>query len=123
LSKICAFVVREAGEAGLDDTAAYGVELAVDEACTNIIEHAYGGEGKGEIECTARATKDGLVIILRDKGKAFDPTGVPDPDVNAPLEKLPSRGAGLFLMRKMMDEVHFEFRKGKGNTLTMLKRR
>lgn len=123
MPKICEFAVRIAKEAGLSEAAAYQIELAVDEACTNIVEHAYGGKEKGDIECTCQVTDKGLKIVLRDTGIPFDPTAVPEPDLSTPLEDLDPGGAGLFLMRKMMDEVHFKFDKKSGNTLTMVKYR
>jgi serine/threonine-protein kinase RsbW len=123
ISRICEFAVAAAADAGLDSNAAYAVELAVDEACTNIIEHAYGGEGRGDIIITCEASPTGLTVILQDYGKPFNPDKIPVPNPKASLSKVQPRGAGLFLIRKMMDEVHFEFSKEKGNRLTMVKRK
>lgn len=122
VSRICEFVVDAAREAGLDENAAYAVELAVDEACTNIIEHAYRGEGVGEIECTVQPIPGKLTVTLRDFGRSFNPDKIPVPNPKAPLKDLKSRGAGLYLIRKMMDEVKFEFSKTDGNRLTLVKR-
>ena len=121
LAKIGAFVVQAAKEAGLDEKATYAVELAVDEACSNIIEHAYGGEGKGEISCSCQITANGLTIVLKDQGRPFKPDKVPSPNVKVPLNKLNPRGAGLYLIRNMMDDVQFKFSKDEGNVLTMSK--
>ena len=123
LAKITDFVIRAARSAGLDQAALYAVEMAVDEACANIIQHAYGGEGKGDIECTCQIGADELTVTLRDDGSPFDPSGVPEPDVNAPLEERDEGGLGLYLIRKVMDEVHFEFSTDSGNTLTLVKRK
>lgn len=123
LTKICDFVVQAAKEAGLGEKAVYAVQLAVDEACSNIIEHAYGGEGIGDIQCSCETTKDRFSIILHDQGKPFVPKSIPEPDLNAPLDEVKPRGAGLFLMHKLMDEVHFEFSEDEGNTLTLVKNR
>lgn len=123
LSKISEFVVGAAQAAGLNDAAIYAVDLAVDEACSNIIEHAYQGEGKGEIICTCEILDDGLKIILRDNGRPFHPEKVPAPNTGVPLKEVHPRGAGLYLIRKMMDEVDFEFNRKMGNTLTMIKRK
>jgi len=95
----------------------------VDEACTNIIEHAYGGEGRGDIEITWRISGDRLTVILHDYGRQFDPTDVPPPDIGASLEDRNARGLGLYFMRRLMDEVEFEFTPGSGNVLTMVKYR
>lgn len=123
LEKISAFVQKIAREAGLDESAAYAVELAVDEACSNIIEHAYGAEGVGNIECSYKIDGQGLTIILRDFGKPFEPGKVRKPKLKAPLKKVNSSGLGVFLMHRMMDEIHYEFSPHNGNVLTMVKYR
>lgn len=109
LAEISEFVKRAAKAAGLGEDAIYGVELAVDEACSNIIEHAYGDENSGEIQCTCEITTKGFKITLRDKGKAFDPDSVPKPKIDVPLIEREPGGLGLFFISKMMDEVHYEF--------------
>jgi serine/threonine-protein kinase RsbW len=123
VARICEFASKMALKAGLDDMAAYSVELAVDEACTNIIEHAYGGEGKGDIQISCQILKDGLKVILKDEGRAFKPENVPVPNPKARLKEVKARGAGLFLIRKLMDEVHFDFSEAEGNRLTLIKRK
>lgn len=123
LAGIRKFVSEAAEEAGFDDKEIYAVELAVDEACTNIIEHAYGGEGKGEIICICNDINNGIEIILRDDGKQFDPADVKPPDFSVELEKLKPRGAGIFLIRNMMDDVDFKFSRESGNELRMVKRK
>jgi len=123
LAAISEFVVRAAEAAGLDAHAIYAVQMAVDEACSNIIEHAYGGEGHGTIECTCRIKDDELTVTLRDHGRPFDPTSVPEPDLHASLEERSGGGLGLYFMRQLMDEVHFEFTPDPGNVLTMVKRK
>lgn len=120
LQKIADFVRREARAAGLDEDAVYQVELAVDEACTNIIEHGYGGEGKGNIEFRIMKQNHALLIEIRDNGRSFNPGKVAEPNFNLPIEEVQERGVGLFLIRKVMDSVHFEFGP-KGNTLTLVK--
>ena len=123
LAVIRKFVFQAASEAGFNEKEIYAVELAVDEACSNIIEHAYGGEGKGEIECTCNDTNDGLEIIIRDDGRPFDPGLIPSPNFSVDLDELEPRGAGLFLIRNMMDDVDFVFSENKGNELRMVKRK
>jgi serine/threonine-protein kinase RsbW len=123
LAQICAFISGMAEKAGLSDSATYAVQLAVDEACSNIVEHAYGKEGIGDIQCTCEVDDGNLKIVLQDQGRPFDPNVVPEPARNAPLDEVKPGGAGLFLMRKLMDEVHFEFTLDRGNILTMIKRK
>ncbi len=123
LSRIREFVAAVARKAGLDRGAVYAVQLAVDEACSNIIEHAYAGKKNGHIECTCLGSDEGVTVILRDWGRAFDPNTVPEPKIGVPIEELTPRGAGLYLIRNLMDEVRFEFSEKDGNTLTMVKRK
>lgn len=123
LVKISEFVARSVEAAGFDDPAAYCVLLAVEEACSNIINHGYGGEGKGDIKCSCEVTDDELIITLRDWGETSCPTSAPEPNFDVPLENLKLKGAGLILINKIMDEVHFESAPDNGNVLVMVKRR
>ena len=123
LAIICEYVRQAAEQAGLSEKAAYEVETAVDEAFANIIDHAYGGEGKGDIECSCLIDEKGLTIQLRDHGHEFNPSRIKPPNIKAPLSKRKDRGLGLYLMRQWMDVVTFEFSKTQGNLLTMVKYR
>ena len=123
LAAINQFVTRVAETAGLGTKAIYAVQMAVDEACSNIIEHAYGGEGRGPIECTCLVHDDQLIVILGDYGCPFDPSSVPRPNLCPNLDKRSSGGLGLFFIRQLMDHVLFESKPGAGNTLTLIKRR
>lgn len=123
LEKICDYVTDYAKLAGLNEKEVYAVQLAVDEASTNIIEHGYGNECPNRIDVTCDIQENGLKVVIFDDAEPFDPGSVPDPDINVPLEELKSRGLGIFLMRKMMDEVHYQSSPEKGNTLTMVKHR
>jgi serine/threonine-protein kinase RsbW len=123
LEKISELVVQAARQAGLNEHETYQVDLAVDEACCNIIDHAYGGEGLGEMTCSIEIHPDKLTVILMDRGRPFDPSKVPDPQLDAPLEKVKRRGAGFYLMRKIMDELHFEHTPEGGNVLVLVKKK
>lgn len=96
--------------------------MAVDEACSNIIEHAYGGEGKGSIRCTCSVTDQELKVVLQDTGQSFDPSSVPRPNLSDNIDEREAHGLGLYFIRQWMDEVFFETA-DKWNTLTMVKRR
>lgn len=122
LSEISKFVVEAAQEAGLDEQEIYEVDLAVDEACCNIIDHAYGGENLGEMQCSVDVGENTLTVVLKDRGRPFDPSRVPLPVYDVPIEQLKRRGVGFFLMHKVMDELHFETSSENGNTLVMVKR-
>ena len=122
LDAIREFAAQAARDAGMDDSGIYAVELSMDEACTNIIEHAYEGMDEGDIECTCNSDKNALTIIIRDHGKPFDPSTLTPPDLEADLDSRPVGGLGVFLMKKLMDEVRFEPLGELGNVLTLVKR-
>jgi serine/threonine-protein kinase RsbW len=122
LPEIGEFVEQEARSAGLDERQSYDVQLAVDEAVTNIIEHGYGEGQKGSIECSCQPRSGGLEITLKDESDFFDPDEVRAFVPGKPLTELSDRGAGLYLIKRLMDEVKFTRRKPGGNTLRLLKR-
>ena len=126
IRSVCKFVARGAEQSGLDDTAVFHVELACDEACTNIIEHAYGAEDIGEIRVSWQVEDDRFVITLHDNGRSFDLGELPgEDDVPFPsdsVDDIQEGGLGLHFMRKLMDEISFDFDKITGNTLIMVKR-
>ncbi len=122
LSSIAEFVRFEAKEADLSYKDIFELETAVDEAVSNIIEHAYGGEGIGEISCTCTQVEDGILITLEDYGQPFDPSCVPVPDLNTQLKNRKNHGLGYYLMCQLMDEVKFEYKENQ-NRLTLFKRR
>jgi serine/threonine-protein kinase RsbW len=121
LEGISEFIVEKAQKAGFSPNDVYAIQTAVDEACSNIIDHAYGGENKGEIFIKVKETKENLKIVLRDQGEPFDPENVPEPDLTSALEHRKERGLGIFFMQKLMDEVIFEFSEKRGNKLTLVK--
>jgi anti-sigma regulatory factor (Ser/Thr protein kinase) len=95
------------------------LELAVVEAATNVVRHAYGGRG-GRVEL--ELTRDGAAIALSvvDSGSAFDPTGVPaprEPDPGDP-STWPEGGMGLPIIRAACDELHY-LSEGGRNRLTL----
>jgi len=119
LSVIADFISSSMSQLGIDADV-LEVQMAVDEACTNIIEYAYSGEG-GIINITCDVWDNNFVVTIRDKGKPFDPSSVPPPSLEADLEKRRIGGLGIYLMRKFMDDVSYSFDAEKGNTLVMRK--
>ncbi len=104
-----------AGAVAIDD-----LVQAVDEAACNIVLHGYQNRA-GEIEATA-ALKDGQIEVrLLDRGREFDPTAVPAPDLDVhPIVRRPG-GMGVHLMRLGTDAVHHRSRPGGGNELTLVR--
>lgn len=117
------FVGGIARVGGFDERDVYNIQLATDEAASNIIEHAYEGVTDGILDLSCGMDKNAITIILVDYGEPFDPSVIPFPDLKADLSERKIGGLGIFLMRKLMDEVHYEPREDKSNILTMIKRK
>lgn len=119
----CDFVAQAAAQAGLDEHAVYHCQLAVDEACTNIIEHAYKRRGDGQvIDIRCQTDTYRFTITIMDDGPAFNPLAAPAPDPTAPLDKRGSGGWGIHFIRQFMDEVGYS-REHNRNCLTVVKHR
>jgi|SRR6185503_6209821 anti-sigma regulatory factor (Ser/Thr protein kinase) len=123
LDEIREFVGAIARSGGFTDKDVYNIQLATDEAASNIIEHAYEKISNGVLELSCGVRDDLMTIILIDHGESFDPSEIPLPDLKADLSNRKIGGLGIFLMRKLMDEVSYEVKAGKGNVLTMIKRK
>ena len=115
-------VAEWAQKAGFDKRALYEIQLAVDEACANVVDHAYEGVDPGDIEVSCCLDDQVLTIQVRDWGTGFDLAGVADPELDAPLEERTLGGLGLFLVRQVMDDVQFNSDPEVGNELMMSKR-
>jgi serine/threonine-protein kinase RsbW len=123
VSVICDFVVERAREAGLDARAIHHCYLAVDEACTNIIEHGYGPDCyQCTIEVLCQYDDSAMTITIVDDSPSFDPLIHTDPDPNTPLNQRGEGGWGIFFIKKLMDSVTYSY-EGSRNRLVMVKQR
>ena len=123
LDEIREFVGAIARDGGFSDKDVYNIQLATDEAASNIIEHAYEKITDGVLELSCGVRDELITIVLTDHGESFDPSEIPLPDLKADLSDRKIGGLGIFLMRKLMDEVHYEAKTDKSNVLTMTKRK
>lgn len=122
LAGISAFAMDQAEALGMDDQGLFAVQMAVDEAATNVIIHGYQERGmEGEVRLLCWKERGSFVVQLRDHSPPFNSNEVPDPDLNTSLEKRQEGGLGIFLMRRLMDRVEFA-REGDENVLTMARR-
>lgn len=103
---------------GKDDKAK--IILAVDEAVANVVEHAYQGE-KGEIDIQFILDDERIEITIRDNGRKFNPELIPTPDIHKHIKDGLKGGLGMFLMRKIMDEVRYSLDSTYVNELVMVK--
>ena len=122
LDSIREYVGNAARDAGFNDSDIYAVQLAADEACSNIIEHAYGNDESGELECSHHFDGEYLILTFKDNGCYFDPSVIPEPDLTSSLEKRQIGGLGIFLIKSLMDEVHYESLGEEGNVITLKKK-
>jgi serine/threonine-protein kinase RsbW len=122
LDDIRDFVAEVARDGGFDEKEIYSVQLAADEAASNIIEHAYHGVADGQIELTCEMRGAELMIAMQDHGRSFDVSKIKKPNLKANLSERKIGGLGIYLMRKLMDEVNY-CSSGAGNRLTMIKRK
>jgi serine/threonine-protein kinase RsbW len=122
LDDIREFVADVARENDFNEKEIYSLQLAVDEAASNIIEHAYEGILDATFEVSCAMEDNELVITMLDHGTPFDISSIKDPDIKADLSERQIGGLGIYLMRKLMDEVRYQSTRT-GNLLTMIKRK
>lgn len=96
------------------------IVLAVDEAVANVIGHAYEDTPGGPIHVAVDADPTRFRVVIRDRGRPFDPEAIKTPDIRAHVDQGRKNGLGVFLMRKIMDVVAYEFHADE-NQLTLVK--
>ena len=116
------FVTRIGQQAHLDEQEISNLELAVDEACANVIEHAYGLDTRQEVIIQAICDEEAVRISVIDTGKGFDPTGVKPASIDTLVTERRSGGLGIRLIKALMDEVSYQIQPGQKNELHMIKR-
>lgn len=106
---------------GCSQDQAEKIETAVEEMLVNIANYAYP-EGEGDVVVCISFPKDDIAQVeIRDRGIHYDPTKRPDPDVTKPLRQRSKGGLGIFMAKKFMDEMEYDYRDGVNHT-TMRKR-
>ena len=120
IPQLADFVETIAQEKHLSQSLAMGINLALEEAVSNVILYAYPKEADGLVDVEAILRKDSLEFIIVDSGVPFDPTAAPDVDISLPVEERSIGGLGIHLVRELMDTVSYE-RKDEKNYLRMVK--
>jgi serine/threonine-protein kinase RsbW len=118
------FVTKIARKVGFKDEETGKIELAVDEACTNVIEHAYAKDDRKLIDIEVQIDKDKFTITITDQGKGFDPKKLKTPDMKKYMDEMRVGGLGVYLMKTLMDEIDFDIKGGRGgrkNQVRMVK--
>lgn len=121
LSIVRDFVKSTAEQSGFPDAVAGKIVLAVDEACTNIIKHAYKYSPEGKILVDISFHDSKLTISITDEGSHFNPDNIPEPDIQEYYKQRRVGGLGMYLMKKLMDEVKYSTLKDNRNQVVLVK--
>jgi serine/threonine-protein kinase RsbW len=108
------------GRAGIDEDAAFGIDMAFREAVTNAVLHGNKQDESKLVRVTVKTAPDWLEISVRDQGTGFDPVAIPDPTAAENIMK--TAGRGIFFMRNFMDEVNWSIQPEGGTLVRMTKR-
>jgi anti-sigma regulatory factor (Ser/Thr protein kinase) len=114
-------VERFGAEQGLAANVVNALNVVLDEAVSNAINHGYDAGVRGKIAVRLRRGADRVEVEVEDDGRPFDPLQAPPPDLTLPLERRPIGGLGIHLIRNLMDEVSYARHDGR-NVLKMAKR-
>jgi len=121
LGELRNFVTKTGRKHSFPDTVVNAFKLCIDEAATNIIKHAYR-DHDGMITMRVIVKKNSMTVVLVDQGKYFDPSRVADPDLKRYIDIGKKGGLGIFIMRKLLDEIEYHHTE-EGNELRLTKYR
>lgn len=98
------------------------IDIAIEEIFVNIANYAYpDSEGNAEITVTPDEDSQGVKIVFEDEGIPYDPLKNEDPDITLSADDRPIGGLGIFMVKKTMNDISYEYVDGK-NRLTITKR-
>lgn len=121
LSLLRNFIERKAADFGFDENSISQIILSVDEACTNIIKHAHKYDEKEIIEVETHPGKGQFKIIMKYKGKGFDPNDLHSPDMKEYFNNFKVGGLGVPIMKKFMNKIEYVRQNSDYNYLTLIK--
>lgn len=121
LAALAVFLGRACAQVGADADAASAVRLATEEVFSNIFRHGYGSE-PGPVTIRVEAAPGRITVTLADAAPAFDPSGVPGPDLGTGWAEREAGGLGWHLVHQVMDEVKREPGAHGGNVFTLVKK-
>ena len=122
LPEVLAFLEQKLEAAACPMKTQLQLSVAVEEIFVNIASYAYApGRGMAEMQVALLEDPCRVAVTFRDSGRPFDPLKQGDPDVTSPAEERKIGGLGIYMAKKAMDEVRYEYREGQ-NVLTLIKR-
>lgn len=122
LTTVREFVSSAVEEVNIPKDIAGDIVLAVDEACTNIIKHAYKFIPDGDITIKLKYSEKKITVEITDQGSPFSPDTVPTPDLKKYFEEKRVGGLGMYLMKSLMDDVNYKSVPGKYNQVLLTKK-
>ncbi len=114
-------VLQFSEENQLSEDIVFALDLCLEELITNVIKYGYDDSAQHAIYISLSMEGDRLVLEMRDDGHAFDPTLLPDPDLDVPLEERRIGGLGIHLVRNYVDSMEYK-REANQNILTLKKK-
>lgn len=120
LPQVIGFIESELEKADCPPKTVMQISLCVEELFTNVANYAYP-DGNGEVNFAITCKDNEMTLRMSDSGIPFDPLTREDPDVTLSAEERQIGGLGIFIVKKTMDDVHYEYKNGK-NILTMKKK-
>lgn len=120
LARVAVFLEELGEEWGFSTPFVLSLNLVLEEALTNIILYGLDQNSKQYIDINFNKTDEVLIVTIIDDGSEYDPTLKADPDITLPAEERPIGGLGIFLIKKIMDNVQYQ-RKENRNYLILTK--
>lgn len=121
LSMLRKFIEHKAVEFGFNESTVSQIIMSVDEACTNIIKHAHKYNDKEIIEVEVFSDDGQFKIVLKYKGKGFDPNDINNPDMKEYFHNFKVGGLGVPIMKKFMNKIEYVRKNSDYNHLTLIK--
>lgn len=122
LNTVLAFVDKQLEQAGCPLKLMTQVDLAVEEIVVNIARYAYHPYvGEARVRCEAGGDPFQIIVGFADRGRPYNPLDRQDPDVTLDAQRRQIGGLGIFMAKKLMDDIQYEYRDGK-NILTLRKK-
>lgn len=121
LPQVQMFIDKQLEEAGCPMLTQTTIDIAVEELFVNIANYAYGDErGKAVVQVSVHEEPLSVEITFIDNGKQYDPLAKADPDTSLSANQRKIGGLGIFMVKKSMDDICYEYKDGK-NILTIKK--
>jgi len=121
LEMIRNFISHLAQKAGLNEMAVMEIEVAVEEACVNVIKHAHQSDEAKPLRLQIKIGKQNLTALVRDEGQGFDPKQLDEQNAQEVFAKPQNGGRGILMMKMLMNEVYFGTGNGKGMQVRLVK--